>query len=76
MYSRFEIEVKLESGSIEMVSTYIMDNFNEKAFINENTIFFDNYTERNGIFGAYKPKITDPNFNLQNFLKEIKNNAD
>lgn len=75
MYSRFEIEVETEDGSVETLKTYILDNFRKEAFIHERTVLFNEYTEKNGIYGPYRPKLNDQNFDINDFLKKIKNNV-
>ena len=68
-----EIEVKDKDGLVESLKTYVMDNFNEKTFLNEKTILFDSYTEKNGHFPAYQHRSKDTKFDLHVYLKEIKN---
>lgn len=72
-YSNMKIDIEAESGLIEQLSTYVMDNFNEITFLNENTVFFDDYTEKNGIFGEYRHRCRVGNYDMDKHLKDIKN---
>jgi len=73
-YSRIGIEVQnLTSTCSEtnVLQTYVLDDFSEAYFFNEETILFERYTEKNGFFGEYIPRTKE--FSVQSHLEKIKN---
>jgi len=74
-YSKMNVDVELEDGSVEPLHTYVMDNFNEETFLNESTIFFDDYTEKNGIFGEYRHRSKIRDYNMEEHLRQVKKQA-
>lgn len=72
-YSNMKIDVENEGGLVEQLSTYVMDNFNEETFLKGETVFFEDYTEKNGIFGEYRHRCRVGNYDMDKHLREVKN---
>jgi hypothetical protein len=71
LYKMQEIEViEKETDSVQVCSTYILDNFNE-SLINNETILFENYSSVNSYFGEYKKNHDTPE-NVNILLKQVK----
>jgi len=71
LYKMQEIEViEKETDSVQVCSTYILDNFNE-SLINNETILFENYSSVNSYFGEYKKNHDTPE-NVNTLLKQVK----
>lgn len=51
--------------------TYILDNY-KLSLLNPNTILFDDYSSINDFFGPYINKKDFPNFNFDDYIKQIK----
>lgn len=72
VYSPIEIEVtNASSGLVQKARTYILDNY-KLSLLNENTILFENYSSVNDYFGPYINKKDFPNFNFDDYIKQIK----
>jgi len=71
LYKMQEIEViEKETDSVQVCSTYILDNFNE-SLINNETILFENYSSVNSYVGEYKKNHDTPE-NVNILLKQVK----
>ena len=72
-YSAKIIEVKdQKTGTVHQVTTYMMDNFKEEL-INENTIFFENYSSKNQYYPEYQKRLDRPE-NVDIALSAVKKN--
>lgn len=71
VYSCFEIKVIDNDSNQFNARTYILDKF-KQSLLNDKTILFDDYSSINSYFGAYIKKEYFPNFNFDDYIKQIK----
>jgi len=71
LYSCHEINVKTNAGSILTARAYLLDNY-KKSLLSADTILFDNYSSVNKYFRPYINKKDFPNYDFNDYLKQIK----
>jgi len=74
VYSCFQIKViENISNTIQTARVYLLDNF-KQTLLTTNTILFDVYQSKNEYYPEYISKKDFPNFDFNNYIKEIKEN--
>jgi hypothetical protein len=72
LYSCFEIEViENITNTFKIARAYLLDNF-KQTLLEPNTILFDDYHSLNEYYPEYISKKDFPNFDFNNYIKEIK----